>query len=75
MTTMARRHLAFTVRGIPGAQGSKRHVGHGVMIESSKKVKPWRSDVKAAAEDAIRQWETDNSAGPSNQVEGPSCPP
>lgn len=62
MTTMARRHLAFTVRGIPGAQGSKRHVGHGVMIESSKKVKPWRSDVKAAAEDAIRQWETDNSA-------------
>lgn len=59
---MARRHLAFTVRGIPGAQGSKRHVGHGVMIESSKKVKPWRSDVQAAAEDAIRQWETDNSA-------------
>jgi len=44
--------LAFTVNGIPGAQGSKRSLGNGVMIESSKKVKPWRSDVKAAAEAA-----------------------
>lgn len=44
--------LAFNVNGTPGAQGSKRHVGHGVMVESSKKVKPWRSDVKAAAEQA-----------------------
>lgn len=48
--------LLFTVHGLPGAQGSKRHVGHGVMVESSKKVKPWRSDVKAAAESAI-QWQ------------------
>ena len=46
--------LSFSVNGIPGAQGSKRHVGHGVMIESSKKVKPWRSDVKAAAETALQ---------------------
>jgi crossover junction endodeoxyribonuclease RusA len=44
--------LVFTVNGTPGAQGSKRHVGNGVMVESSKKVKPWRSDVKAAAEHA-----------------------
>ena len=44
--------LAFNVNGTPGAQGSKRHVGHGVMVESSKKVKPWRQDVKAAAEHA-----------------------
>ncbi len=44
--------LVFNVNGTPGAQGSKRHVGHGVMVESSKKVKPWRSDVKAAAEHA-----------------------
>jgi crossover junction endodeoxyribonuclease RusA len=41
------------VRGIPGAQGSKRHVGNGVMVESSAKVKPWRQDVKAAAETAL----------------------
>ena len=35
--------------GHPAPQGSKRHVGRGVMIESSKKVKPWRQDVKYAA--------------------------
>ena len=35
--------------GIPGAQGSKRHVGRGIMRESSKKVAPWRSDVRDAA--------------------------
>ena len=34
--------------GTPAPQGSKRHVGKGVMIESSKKVKPWREDVKQA---------------------------
>lgn len=44
--------LIFTVHGIPGAQGSKRHVGNGIMRESSAKVAPWRSDVKAAAEQA-----------------------
>lgn len=36
------------VHGVPGPQGSKRHVGGGVMIESSKKVKPWREAVKWA---------------------------
>jgi len=40
------------VRGIPGPQGSKRHVGGGRMIESSKKVKPWREAVVAAAVEA-----------------------
>jgi Holliday junction resolvase RusA-like endonuclease len=44
------------VYGMPGAQGSKRFVGlakktgRGILIESSKKVAPWRQDVKAAAE-------------------------
>ena len=41
--------LRFTVIGDPAPQGSKRHVGHGVMVESSKKVKPWRQSVEAAA--------------------------
>jgi len=41
--------VSFNVYGIPAAQGSKRHVGNGVMVESSKKVKPWRQDVKTAA--------------------------
>jgi Holliday junction resolvase RusA-like endonuclease len=45
--------LTITVYGTPAPQGSKRHVGNGVMIEMSKKVKPWRQDVKAAALTAL----------------------
>lgn len=41
--------LQFTVIGLPAPQGSKRHVGNGVMIESSKSVKPWRATVAATA--------------------------
>jgi Holliday junction resolvase RusA-like endonuclease len=40
---------SFVAYGTPAPQGSKRHVGRGVMIESSKAVKPWREDVKQAA--------------------------
>lgn len=36
------------VYGMPGAQGSKRHVGGGRLVESSKRVAPWRDDVRAA---------------------------
>lgn len=35
----------FEVFGTPAPQGSKRHVGGGRMVESSKKVAPWRTDV------------------------------
>ena len=41
--------LAFFVPGFPAPQGSKRHVGNGVMVESSKRVKPWREDVRQTA--------------------------
>lgn len=44
--------LTFHAHGIPAPQGSKRHVGNGVMVESSAKVKPWRQDVKHAALEA-----------------------
>lgn len=54
--------LVIVVHGLPAPQGSKRHVGNGVMIESSKKVKPWRQDVVAAALEVIESygwtWET-----------------
>lgn len=43
----------ITAFGMPGPQGSKRHVGNGRMIESSKKVAPWRQDVVAAARAVI----------------------
>ena len=45
--------MTITVHGQPAPQGSKRHVGRGVMIESSKKVKPWREAVKWAAVDVM----------------------
>lgn len=40
--------MRFFVPGIPGPQGSKKHVGGGRMVEMSKKVKPWREAVKIA---------------------------
>lgn len=51
------KRLEFSVTGVPGAQGSKRHVGRGVMVESSKKVKPWRRAVVLAGLKAIEDWE------------------
>jgi crossover junction endodeoxyribonuclease RusA len=41
--------VEIDVTGIPAPQGSKRHVGKGVMVESSKKVKPWRTAVATEA--------------------------
>lgn len=37
------------VPGAPAPQGSKRHVGRGVLVESSKAVGPWRERVALAA--------------------------
>lgn len=53
--TRLRDHVTFSVEGIPAPQGSKRHVGNGRLIESSKKVAPWRLAVATAAraQDAI----------------------
>lgn len=46
--------MRIVVYGSPAPQGSKKFVGRtkegrGIMAESSKKVRPWRQDVKAAA--------------------------
>lgn len=42
--------LTFTVAGMaPQPQGSKRHLGNGVMVESCKNLKPWRYLVQQAA--------------------------
>lgn len=45
--------LTITAYGLPAPQGSKRHVGRGILIESSKHLKPWREAVKTAARDAL----------------------
>ncbi len=51
--------IRIVVRGAPAPQGSKSYMGtiksgmkkgKAIMVESSKKVRPWRQDVKAAAE-------------------------
>jgi crossover junction endodeoxyribonuclease RusA len=42
--------LTFKVAGMaPQPQGSKRHVGNGVMLESCKNLKPWRYLVQQSA--------------------------
>jgi Holliday junction resolvase RusA-like endonuclease len=48
--------IRIVVHGVPGPQGSKTFKGRaqsgkGIMVESSKKVRPWREAVKAAALD------------------------
>lgn len=39
--------ITFDVLGNPAPKGSKRHVGRGIMIESSKAVLPWLEAIKA----------------------------
>lgn len=43
----------FAVPGIPVQQGSKKHVGNGIMIESAKNLRPWRDSVTYAAREAL----------------------
>ncbi len=64
--------LTITAHGTPAGQGSKRHVGGGVMIESSKRLRPWREAVKHAALDAIAEWESrENGGGAWEPLAGP----
>jgi crossover junction endodeoxyribonuclease RusA len=37
--------VSLRVAGEPAPQGSKRHVGKGILVESSRKVAPWREAV------------------------------
>jgi len=43
------------IPGNPAPQGSKRHVGGGRMIESSKSVKPWRESIRWAVLEVWRR--------------------
>lgn len=56
--------VEFEVIGTPAAQGSKRHVGNGVMVETAKGHKPWRQAVAAAARDVA---EHDDVAAPFDE--------
>lgn len=57
--------ITFETYGQPAPQGSKRHVGGGRMIESSKAVAPWREAVKWAARHALAE------AGHPPALDGP----
>ena len=46
--------ITFTVNAVPAPQGSKRHVGRGILVESSAKVGPWRDSVVFAARGVMR---------------------
>ena len=48
--------VTFEVFGVPAPQGSKRHVGHGVMVESSKALPSWRDAVTWAARAAAQRY-------------------
>lgn len=50
--------LSIFIPGDPAPQGSKRHVGRGVMVESSRRVAPWRNDIRAALIDLRGQPKT-----------------
>lgn len=50
--------LKLFVPGRPAPQGSKRHVGRGILIESSKEVGPWRERVALAAHEMMRESKT-----------------
>ena len=41
--------ITFHAQGVPAPQGSKRHVGGGRMVESSKLLPAWRKAVTQAA--------------------------
>ena len=49
--------IDFEIPGIPRPQGSKRHVGNGIMIESSKHVKNWRAVASLCAMEAMADTE------------------
>ena len=47
--------VEFWVPGVPAPQGSKKHIGRGVLIESSKAVGPWRERIALVAHGAMRE--------------------
>lgn len=64
--TLPRHRLAIVVYGLPAPQGSKKHVGRGIMVESNKDtLHTWREDVKLAALRALEEtpgWRRDYPA-------------
>lgn len=47
--------VSFFTPGNPAPQGSKRHVGRGILVESSKAVGSWRERVALATHNAMQE--------------------
>ena len=45
--------ITFFAPGLPAGQGSKRHVGNGIMIDTCKRLKPWRSVISLKASEMM----------------------
>lgn len=54
MTAVRADTLSFFVPGVPAPQGSKKFIGKGRMVESSKKVAPWRKAVASVGPAVMR---------------------
>ncbi len=57
VTQVVPGNVTVIAYGQPAPQGSKSYkgqskAGHAILVESSKKVRPWRQDVRAAAMEA-----------------------
>lgn len=68
--------LVIVVFGDPAPQGSKRFVGtnkagRGILIESSKRVRPWRQDVVARAMEAREGHDADGNRTLKPTLDGP----
>ena len=50
----------FFVPGKPATQGSKSYMGKGIMVDSNKNLKYWRSDVRTACQQSVpgQGWDT-----------------
>jgi len=46
--------IEYEIVAIPRPQGSKRHIGRGIMVESSKHIKNWRAFARLKAEEAMK---------------------
>ena len=55
--------VEFWVPGAPAPQGSKKHVGRGILIESSKALGPWRERVALVAHQAMKHAATQPFTG------------
>lgn len=62
-TTPPGVYLDLFVPGRPAPQGSKRHVGRGILVESSKALAPWRTTVAWHAAQVYRAAPLDIALG------------